>query len=117
VRLFYEEDEGDDTVVQPDLSVICDEKKRGKEGCRGAPDLVAEIVSPSNSALEMERKFDLYRRAGVREYWVVYPEFKTATVYRFWEGEAEARFYGSGDTVSVGILPGLEVYLESLFGE
>jgi Uma2 family endonuclease len=67
VRLFYEEDESDDTVVQPDLTVICGEKKRGSEGCRGAPDFVAEILSPSNMAIEMERKFELYRQAGVRE--------------------------------------------------
>ncbi|MDR0561790.1 MAG: Uma2 family endonuclease, partial [Spirochaetaceae bacterium] len=99
------------------LSVICDEKKRGKEGCRGAPDLVAEIVSPSNSAMEMQRKFDLYRKAGVREYWVVYPEFKTATVYAFRSAGVDTRFYGSGDTVSVGILPGLAVSLESVFAE
>jgi Uma2 family endonuclease len=46
VRLFYEEDESDDTVVQPDIAVICDEKKRGKEGCRGAPELAVEILSP-----------------------------------------------------------------------
>jgi Uma2 family endonuclease len=83
VRLFYEEDESDDTVVQPDLTVICDEKKRGTEGCRGAPDFVAEILSPSNSAIEMQRKFELYREAGVREYWVLDPEHKTVHAYRF----------------------------------
>ena len=66
VRLFYEKDETDDTVVQPDIVVICDEKKRGVEGCRGAPDLVVEILSPSNTAIEMERKLKLYQRACVR---------------------------------------------------
>jgi Uma2 family endonuclease len=68
VRLFYEEDESDDTVVQPDLIVICDEKKRGAEACRGAPEFVVEILSPSNTASEMERKFELYRQAVVGEY-------------------------------------------------
>ena len=61
VRLFYEEDESDDTVVQPDIAVVCDEKKRGSEGCRGAPELVVEILSPTNTTLEMERKFKLYQ--------------------------------------------------------
>jgi Uma2 family endonuclease len=65
----------------------------------------------------MERKFDLYRKAGVREYWAIYPECKTVTVYRFREEQAETRFYGSGDTVSAGVLPGLEVSLESVFAE
>ena len=65
VRLFYEKDESDDTVVQPDIVIICDEKKRGYESCRGAPDMVVEILSPSNSAIEMERKLKLYYKAGV----------------------------------------------------
>jgi Uma2 family endonuclease len=66
VRLFYQEDESDDTVVQPDLVVICDPAKLGKEGCRGAPDLAVEILSPSNTAIEMLRKLILYLDAGVR---------------------------------------------------
>jgi Uma2 family endonuclease len=60
VRLFYAEDDSDDTVARPDISVICGEEKRGPEGCRGAPDLVVEILSPSNTAGEYIRKFNLY---------------------------------------------------------
>ncbi|MDR0475783.1 MAG: Uma2 family endonuclease, partial [Treponema sp.] len=45
VRLFYEDDESEDTVVQPDITLVCDKEKRGPEGCRGAPDLIAEILS------------------------------------------------------------------------
>ncbi|MDR1174951.1 MAG: Uma2 family endonuclease, partial [Treponema sp.] len=66
VRLFYAEGESDDTVLQPDIIVVCDRGKLGKEGCRGAPDFVVEIISPSNTAAEMQRKFKLYRQAGVR---------------------------------------------------
>jgi Uma2 family endonuclease len=117
VRLFYEEDESDDTVVQPDLTVICDEKKRGPEGCRGVPDMVVEILSPSNTALEMERKFELYRQAGVREYWVIAPEHKTLHAYRFEAGQIAARSYSSDDTALVGILPGLEIPLKPVFTE
>ncbi|MDR1636807.1 MAG: Uma2 family endonuclease, partial [Treponema sp.] len=54
VRLFYEENESDDTVLQPDIIVVCDARKLGKEGCRGAPDFVTEILSPSNTAVEMQ---------------------------------------------------------------
>jgi len=86
VRLFYREDESDDTVVQPDIMVICDKTRIGDEGCRGAPDLVIEILSPSNTALEMERKRVLYQRAGVREYWVVDTRDNRITVYCFKEG-------------------------------
>ncbi|MDR0561449.1 MAG: Uma2 family endonuclease, partial [Spirochaetaceae bacterium] len=73
VRLFYQEDEQDDTVVQPDITIVCDAEKRGKEGCRGAPDFAAEILSPANTAAEMRRKFALYREAGVKEYWELDP--------------------------------------------
>jgi len=115
VRLFYEEDESDDTVVQPDLSVICDWDKLGKEGCRGAPDFVVEILSPSNTAEEMQRKFDLYRDAGVREYWVVDGEHKTVVAHLF-EGESiVSRIYKEKDRAAVSVLEGLFVELEPVF--
>jgi len=117
VRLFFEEDESDDTVVQPDISVVCDENKRGYEGCRGAPDLVVEILSPSNTAIEMERKLKLYQKAGVREYWVVDSENKGLTIYIFRKEEITAATYKSADTVPVTIFPGLDIALEQVFAE
>jgi Uma2 family endonuclease len=117
VRLFYKDDETDDTVVQPDLTVICDEKKRGPEGCRGAPDLVVEILSPSNTAIEMDRKFDLYLRAGVQEYWVVAPEEKVIHVHRFRDGKMSTLIYGAADSAASDIVPGLEIPLEPVFAE
>jgi len=117
VRLFYEEDESDDTVVQPDLSVICDKEKRGKEGCRGAPDFVAEILSPSNTAIEMQRKFNIYREAGVREYWVLDGEYKTLTVYLFGGEKIISRTYGEKETAPVAVLDGLVIELKPVFTE
>jgi Uma2 family endonuclease len=117
VRLFYEEDESDDTVVQPDLTVICDEKKRGREGCRGAPELVVEILSPSNTAIEMDRKFSLYLDSGVQEYWVVAPEEKVVHVHRFRDGKMSTRIYGASDSAASDILPGLEIPLQPVFAE
>ena len=117
VRLFYEEDESDDTVVQPDISVVCDKEKRGKEGCRGAPDFVAEILSPSNTAIEMQRKFNVYRDAGVREYWVLDTENKTLTVYLFEDEKAISRSYGEKESVPVAVLEGLSVELAPVFAE
>jgi Uma2 family endonuclease len=115
VRLFYEEDESDDTVVQPDITIICDEEKRGEEGCHGAPDLVVEILSPSNTAAEMQRKLKLYQTAGVREYWVVDPETKSLTVYLFQENAILTHTYGSAGTAPVSILPGFEITLDDVF--
>lgn len=65
------EDNKVQTVVQPDLCVICDEQKLDEKGCIGAPDLVIEILSPGNTEKEMNIKFDLYQENGVREYWMV----------------------------------------------
>lgn len=64
---------GGETVVQPDLCIVCDESKLTEQGCTGAPDWVAEIVSPGNSKKELDDKFALYEEAGVREYWIVHP--------------------------------------------
>ncbi|MDR0731338.1 MAG: Uma2 family endonuclease [Treponema sp.] len=117
VRLFYAEDESDDTVVQPDIIVVCNREKLGKEGCRGAPDFVVEILSPSNTAIEMQRKFKLYRQAGVREYWVLDPESKTLHTHLFEDGRITSRFYGAGERASVEVLPGLEIALGPVFTE
>jgi Uma2 family endonuclease len=117
VRPFYAEDESDNTVVQPDITVVCDEKKRGKTGCLGAPDFVAEVLSPSNSAIEMQRKFDIYREAGVREYWVINPKYKTLSVYIFSNGTVFPRTYRDKDVVRAHIFPDLEIMLEPVFAE
>jgi len=117
VRLFYEEDESDDTVVQPDIMVICDKNKIGDEGCRGAPDLLIEILSPSNTVFEMERKRRLYRQAGVREYWVVNTEDNSITVYLFKDGTVSSGTYENADTLPVDILPGFSIALEQVFAD
>ena len=115
VRLFYEEDESDDTVVQPDLVVICDPQKLGKEGCRGAPDLVIEILSPSNTAIEMHRKLNLYSEAGVPECWIIDPEEKIVEIYRL-EGDRYAPcILRAGDTLESAQFPGFEIPLDVLF--
>lgn len=82
VRL--EKDKTDDqaiTVVQPDICVICDVTKVDERGCKGAPDLIVEILSPGNSTKEMKNKFELYEKAGVLEYWIVQPIDKTIFQY------------------------------------
>ena len=72
----------EDTVVQPDLCVVCDpEKLADGKRCQGAPDLIIEILSPGNSKKEMVDKYELYEEAGVREYWVVRPDYKEITQF------------------------------------
>jgi Uma2 family endonuclease len=117
VRLFYEEDESDDTVVQPDLLVICDPKKLGEEGCRGAPDIAIEILSPSNTAIEMERKLRLYKEAKIREYWIVDPKNKHISIYSLKGDEYLFRICQVKDVIRSDILPGLEIPLSAVFAE
>jgi Uma2 family endonuclease len=116
VRLFYEADESDDTVVQPDLVVVCDPEKLGPEGCRGAPDMAVEIVSPSNTAIEMNLKLKLYQEARIREYWVVDPENKYIGAYRLQGDLYILQPYRGQDTAEPAIFPGLTIELSALFG-
>jgi Uma2 family endonuclease len=61
------------TVVQPDISVICNRNKLDDKGCKGAPDWIIEVLSPSTASVDLIRKLRLYERFGVREYWVIHP--------------------------------------------
>ena len=77
---------GGETVVQPDLCVICDPAKLTEQGCTGAPDWVIEILSPGNSKREVRDKYALYEEAGVGEYWVVDPLGRHVLRYVLREG-------------------------------
>jgi Uma2 family endonuclease len=114
VRLFPEEDNSDDTVVQPDLLVVCDKGKLGR-AVNGPPDLAVEILSPSNSQKELLLKFQYYLEAGVREYWVIYPEEKKVQVHVYENGHYLSTVYKETARISVTVLPGLEIALESLW--
>lgn len=77
-----EADEAVDTVVQPDLSIVCDPAKIDQRGCRGAPDWVIEVLSPATAAHDQTVKLAAYERAGVPECWFVHPTDRTVMVYR-----------------------------------
>ena len=70
-----------DTVVQPDVLVVCDEGKVHDDGVHGAPDFVAEVLSESTAYKDWHVKKALYERAGVREYWLVSPD--NGSVFRY----------------------------------
>jgi Uma2 family endonuclease len=114
VRLFPEEDGSDDTVVEPDITVVCDPAKLDDRGCKGAPDLAIEIVSPSTARYDRIVKFNKYREAGVREYWIADPEERAVFAYVLKNGEYTAAVYE--ETAPVTVLPGFEIDLASIFG-
>ena len=75
-----------DTVVQPDISVICDRSKLDERGCVGAPDWIIEVLSPGTASHDQIVKRALYERAGVREYWLVHPVDRIVTIYLLDQG-------------------------------
>ena len=70
-----------DTVVQPDICVVCDLSKLDELGCCGAPDMIIEIISPSTAKKDMFDKFLLYEESGVKEYWIVHPKDKAVNIF------------------------------------
>lgn len=103
-----------ETVVQPDLSVICDTTKIKKQGCFGAPDLVIEILSLGNSRKEMTQKYQIYEQAGVKEYWVVYPYEQVIHQYIL-VGEKFQALPVAEETIKSQILQGFEVDMDTIF--
>ena len=71
------------SMVQPDLFVICRDYDLGAKRFEGAPDLVLEILSPSTRSKDMLLKLYKYQNAGVKEYWIVDPDYERVLVYDF----------------------------------
>jgi len=91
------------TIVEPDISVICDSDKLTDSGCSGAPDWIIEIISPSTSGHDYIRKLNLYANAGVREYWIVNPINQSVYVYHLEESKFETYAYTFHDKIKVNI--------------
>ena len=105
------------TVVQPDILVVCDLSKLDNQGCIGPPDWVVEIVSPGNTAHDTRTKFDLYEESGVQEYWIAYPKMATIAVFVL---DAHGRYqlraeYSEPGSIPVHTLPGLSLDWNELF--
>lgn len=100
VKLFEDDDK---TVVEPDISVICDPNKLTDRGCTGAPDWIVEIVSPSTSSHDYIRKLNLYAKAGVKEYWIIDPRTEKVFVYHLDQADVNADSYTFQDKIKVNI--------------
>lgn len=122
VRLF--ERDGDspedvDTMVEPDLTVVCDHDKLDEDDCKGAPDMVVEILSPSTQRHDRLVKLGLYQRAGVREYWIVSPEEQTVQVMLLDSGGILQlhEVYGRDSIAKVNVLDGCFIELAKVFAK
>ncbi|AEK23102.1 hypothetical protein Ccan_09840 [Capnocytophaga canimorsus Cc5] len=103
------------SVVQPDLCIICDLSKLDERGCIGAPDLVVEILSPSNSKKEMKEKFQLYEESGVKEYWIIDPNQESALVNVLENGKYHTQNPIVDDDVNSIIFPNLKIHTDEIF--
>ena len=113
VRLNW--DTKDDIVLQPDILVVCDEKKieNGKH-CLGAPDLVIEILSPSTSRKDLLYKSHYYREYGVKEYWVVDPIDKGVSKLLFGDVNLCGEFTNDSE-IPVSVLEGCIINMREVF--
>lgn len=116
-------------VVQPDILVVCDPVKLENAGCFGAPDWVIELLSPYTSKKDMNEKYRLYEKHGVREYWVIDPAGGYLHIYSLGEDgrfgkprifvvpqkSAASKDDGPPLTAETVALPGLIVDLTKLF--
>lgn len=105
---------GEDTVLEPDISVICDTDKITPRGCVGAPDWIIEIVSPSNPGHDYITKLGLYHDAGVREYWIIDAQREQIYVYNMDNDHLILNAYSFRDTIKAGIYEDLYIDFSSL---
>lgn len=119
VRLYTTDEDGQKTesVVQPDICLVCDHSKLDDKGCKGPPDLMTEIISPSAVNRDLKIKYDLYEKAGVPEYWVVDTQARWIRVfYRNEKGVfVKKKEYVQEGIVKSVTIPGFEIAVEDLF--
>lgn len=99
-----------DTVVQPDVLIACDLKKLDDRGMRGAPDWIAEVLSPSTARYDRTTKLRAYERAGVPEVWLIDPADRTVTIYRIAGGRyTHPVVLELGGRTAIAAVPGVSI--------
>ena len=111
---------GDGDVYQPDLYYVSRERLGilDKQGAKGAPDLVVEILSPSTAELDRRMKREVYERAGVREIWFVNLWYDQIEVHRLPAGSAAPSVVTlrMEDALTTPLLPGLTMPVAAILG-
>jgi Uma2 family endonuclease len=123
VRLYKDSQINNDqimTVVQPDIVVVCDRNKLDERGCKGAPDLVVEIISRESASRDMKQKLALYEQYGVKEYWIISPFEQIVWLYNLEEhGNRYNRpsIFAEEDILESTILKDLVIKVSDIFIE
>ena len=119
VRLLSEDKQEEDiiNIVQPDLTVVCDGGKLTEKGCNGSPDMIAEVLLPASVKLDRWQKYQLYEKAGVKEYWIVDVFHESVEVHLLQKGQYVLQgIFIVGEQAEVDTLPGLHIDLGRIFG-
>lgn len=106
-------------VVQPDISVICDESKLDEKGCLGSPDLVIEVISPTSISLDYVEKLALYEKNKVKEYWIVHPIDKTVMAFMLGDNDQYGKpgIFTGDNQLKSRVLTEIKIDLKQIFGE
>lgn len=118
VRLDAEKADKDiRNVFEPDITIVCDKSKLDDKGCKGAPDMIVEILSPSTGKKDRLIKFNEYEKAGVKEYWIVEPEEKLVNVFLLQPDGRYGRteMYSEEDKMKVSLFEDLVIDLKEVF--
>ena len=108
------------TTVQPDILFISKDREHiiGSTSIEGAPDLIVEILSPSNWQYDRGEKMEAYRQAGVREYWIVDGRTKTIEIFIL---EEESYYltgkFATGETAESTVLEGFSIPVNTVFSQ
>lgn len=118
IQLKNENMEGTKIVI-PDLSVICDKSGFTDAKYVGVPNVVVEILSPSNQSHDLITKLNLYMDVGVKEYWIINPMLHTITVYSLNDDEMYEQHDIKTDigNITSKFLEGFRVDLDYIFNE
>jgi len=114
IDVYFEETE----TYQPDIIFISKERLNiiGETKIKGAPDLIIEILSPSTAYYDLKKKFKIYEKHGVKEYWIVDPEEKSIEIYQNEGGQFRLiQTEKETGTINSLFLKGFELNLEKIF--
>ncbi|MEK7812899.1 MAG: Uma2 family endonuclease [Candidatus Desantisbacteria bacterium] len=109
-------DEEIETVVQPDIVIVCDKNKLDDRGCKGSPDIVIEVLSPYTAKKDMITKYHLYERHRVKQYWIFDPTTDEVVVFKLKGNKyGEPQEYSKGEKIRVDMFEDLEIDLSAIF--
>ncbi|ASN06982.1 Uma2 family endonuclease [Virgibacillus necropolis] len=114
-----ENEEERQNVFEPDITIVCDKTKLDDRGCKGSPDMVIEIISPSTARKDKIEKFNKYEQAGVKEFWIIEPQEKIVSVFTLQKNQSYGRpdLFSDEDHIKVSIFEGLIIDLKMVFAD